>query len=292
LNIGIIGFGILGNAINDVFKDKANIIKSDPKLLNNSANPTRIVLECEFIFICVPTPYSFSNQETDGSIIKTVISEINFLSNKYKKRPIVIIKSTTPPRLVKEFIDTYKDIDIVVNPEYLTEKNSSYDFIHQKFMILGGDHKACKRVSLLFSKYSICNADCKVGYCTAEEASLLKYMANSMLAVKNIFLNQFKEYYDKYFNLKDDSKYNDFLKLFHLDHRMGNVYINKKDYTIPGHDGDIGYGGKCLPKDLNSMISEGNKLNVNFTLLTETEKYNQKIRTYKDWISIDGAFIN
>ncbi len=290
MSIGIVGFGILGNAINDVFKDNINVIKSDPSLVKDGANLTRVVLNCNYIFVCVPTPYSFRKKETDCRIIESVISEINELSGKFNKQPIVIIKSTTPPSVIRDFIDRFSNISIVVNPEYLTEKNARYDFIHQQVMILGGKLEDCEKVRSLFLRYSICNRDCEVGFCKAEEAALLKYMANTMLAVKNIFLNQFKQYYDSYFNSTDDERFNDILKLFFLDKRMGDVYINKKSYTIPGHDGDVGYGGKCLPKDINSIIAEAEKVNIDLSLLKETEKSNQKIRSLLDWLEIDGAF--
>lgn len=292
MNVGIVGFGILGNAINDVFKDSAYVIKSDPKLVKDSANLTRVVIECEFIFICVPTPYSFSKNEIDTSIIERVVSELDRLSEKFEKKPVVIIKSTTPPRVIKDFIDSYENIDLVVSPEYLTEKNARYDFIHQKVMILGGETRVVNRVSNLFLNYSICNRECKIGFTTPEEAALMKYMANSMLAVKNIFLNQFKDYYDNYFGLDCNEPYNDFLELFFLDERMGAVYTNKNRYTVPGHDGDIGFGGKCLPKDINSIIAEGKRLGVDLTLLKETERHNNKIRSFLDWIDIDGAFVD
>ena len=37
-------------------------------------------------------------------------------------------------------------------------------------------------------------------------------------------------------------------RVFQLDERMGTSHFN-----VPGHDGNYGYGGKCLPKDLEAF---------------------------------------
>ena len=52
---------------------------------------------------------------------------------------------------------------------------------------------------------------------------------------------------------------------------------------VPGHDGKLGFGGTCFPKDLNSLIVQMESHNLNADMFKEIWKYNQEIRTVIDW---------
>jgi len=286
INIGIIGYGIVGKATHHAFSIKSNIYINDIKL-DSSYSKQKIIADCKFIFLAIPTPFKISENKTDTRNIENVLRELNEYAMELSTKNIIIIKSALVPRVISECIKNFKAIDIVVSPEYLTERNSYHDFINQKVMILGGDKLICEEVVNLYEKYSICNKQVKIGICKAEEAALIKYMENCFLGMKNIFNNQFKLYYDKFFNIKDKHEYfNNLMGVFYLDERMG-LYPFK--YRIPGPDGDFGYGGKCLPKDIKTMISEADQLGIDLTIMKEVNKYNDKIRTNKDWLEIKGA---
>jgi UDPglucose 6-dehydrogenase len=283
MRIALIGYGIVGESIENALKSSVDCFLVDPKL---SETKIKDLNRVELVFVSVPTPYNLKEDRFDSSILNQVISDLA----SYDINCPVIIKSAVPPRVVKNYIDIHKNLDIVVSPEYLTEKNHLEDFIDSKVMVLGGNTSSCNKIIDFFKNHTKINSNCVYGICTSEEAALIKYMENSFLATKNTFLNQYKQYYDRYFKVNnDDSKFNDLMKLFHLDTRMGDVYFKKRDYTIPGHDGDIGYGGKCLPKDVKTIIQEGKNIGFDFDLLSRVDSYNDKIRKNKDWLTIDGA---
>ena len=288
MNIGVIGYGIVGKSVDVGFKDKCNIYINDPNEKEIfTVSKVDVVENCDYIFVGVPTPYDPEKKKFNNTIIKEVITEINTIASELKYFPIVVIKSAVLPSVIDWFANNCRSIRIVISPEYLTEKTAIHDFVNQKVMILGGEQSDCEEIQTLFKDYSICNRDCKVGICTNKEAALIKYMENSFLAVNNIFLNQFKIMYDAMFgskNVPDD--FNRLLKCFHLDERMGQF---RYPYTIPGPDGDIGFGGKCLPKDVQSIISESKEYGVPLTLLEEVIKINNKIRTDRDWEWINGS---
>jgi len=294
MNIGIVGYGILGKAVMEGFKDKCEVFINDKEISKEAPKTKKeLVLECDYIFICAPTPFNVTKNKCDVEIIDSIIYEINMLSLLKGKRPIVIVKSTVVPSQVRQWVAFYKSIDIVINPEYLTERTSNEDFINQKFMVFGGDIEQCSAVEFLYKHHSSCNKDFKTGFCSHEEASLLKYMANSFLAMYNIFLNEYKflydtmNFYDPISCSKDsDENYNNLIRLFQLDERMG-VFPFK--YEIPGPDKDIGYGGKCLPKDIKSIISEGESVGSKMGLLERVDEINEKIRTNRDWEEIADA---
>lgn len=286
MNIGIIGHGIVGKAIEVGFRDHTKIFINDPKLGDKSISKAAIVTDCEFIFVGVPTPYNVKEKCVDDSIITGIIDELDQLAYTFHNNPIVIVKSAIVPRVVKEWINDCYSIQLVISPEYLTERSFHHDFVNQKVMVLGGLEKNCQKVVELYRDYSICNRQCKIGICSAEEAALIKYMENSFLAMKCIFNNQFKRFYDKHFKTELHDGFNQLMDVFYLDERMG---LFPFKYRVPGPDGDFGYGGKCLPKDVQAIIHEGNNQGTPLTLLERVVEINNIIRTNRDWEFIQGA---
>ena len=71
---------------------------------------------------------------------------------------------------------------------------------------------------------------------------------------------------------------------FITDGRIGNSHID-----VPGHDGDMGFGGKCFPKDLNAMIKRAEALGVNPCVMKGAWQKNKEVRTDLDWYDIPGA---
>ena len=56
---------------------------------------------------------------------------------------------------------------------------------------------------------------------------------------------------------------------------------------MPGPDGELGFGGHCLPKDLSAIISGFKTLG----LLEAVEKVNNKVRENKDWEEMKGRAV-
>ena len=62
-----------------------------------------------------------------------------------------------------------------------------------------------------------------------------------------------------------------------------------RNIDVPGPDGDLGYGGKCFPKDLNALIHLAREKKYRPYLLEEVWRLNEKVRKNKDWLDIPGA---
>ncbi|SVE56770.1 uncharacterized protein METZ01_LOCUS509624, partial [marine metagenome] len=100
-----------------------------------------LVVECDVIFVCVPTPMN-----KDGSchtdIVESVIEEINKWSYAYwgniDRKPTIVIKSTVSPGTTERLHKKYKSVDVIFNPEFLTEATFIEDFKNQNRIILGG----------------------------------------------------------------------------------------------------------------------------------------------------------
>ena len=97
-----------------------------------------------------------------------------------------------------------------------------------------------------------------------------------------IFAN---EIYDLCSKLELD--YDKIIEYATLDPRIGNSHL-----TVPGPDGDFGFGGHCFPKDLSALIYLSEKENSLNNLLKSVKETNDKIRKNRDWEMMKGRAIN
>jgi len=282
MNIGLIGYGIVGKAVEHGFKDKCNVFIYDPKLPEKSETSIKdLILKVDFVFIAVPTPMlDIYGGPSDTSIMDSVMTEVNNACIDVIKPPIIIIKSAILPSRLADYAKFFPSLKLVKSPEYLTDKNSMDDFVNAKLLVLGGEREYTDQVEKLFKEFSICKP-CKVGHCDLIAAGFLKYMENCYLAMKVIFMNQFYEVLRK---SGSKSTWEEVAEIFHYDSRMGNSH-----YGVPGPDGDFGYGGKCLPKDVNGFIYYAQSLGYDLSLMKEVWNINMDIRKDIDWAKIEGV---
>lgn len=286
-SVGIVGYGIVGKAHEIAFEQDCDVLINDPKFthLSNHVDKKELMGRCEAIFICVPTPYNPLERVFNDKIIQTVMKQLDE-NRSSRNNPVVVIKSAVIPSVVKELVEKYPKLLIIVNPEYLSERNSIADLLAQETLILGGPKYGRERIKELFLNHSRCNKKCTIGEGDdAAEIAMIKYMENAFLAVKVIFMNEFKELFDKMFDKTDDKAFNEIIKIHQLDTRMGGTY----PAIIPGPDGHLGFGGKCLPKDILSIISEAEGVGSRMHLLSTTWTKNLKIRSDRNWTEIEGA---
>ena len=71
---------------------------------------------------------------------------------------------------------------------------------------------------------------------------------------------------------------------FLTDGRIGNSHVD-----VPGHDGYMGFGGKCFPKDINAFINFFKDTKVKPTVLSAAWQKNVEVREENDWEKIEGA---
>jgi len=138
MKIGILGQGYVGLAIKVGFQphySDLNYFDKFHKKKSSVKNLEKLVHCSDIIFICLPTPMKKSGQ-CDTSIVRKEIVKINDYSSNKK---IVVIKSTVPPGTSLDIDNENDNIDVIFNPEFLTEKNFLEDFKKQNRIILGGN---------------------------------------------------------------------------------------------------------------------------------------------------------
>ena len=282
-NIGIIGRGFVGNAVANGFSEgtgfKAKIRIFDTNPLRSTHSLEEVIKNSEVVFISVPTP---SNK--DGSInlevLDNCLEQIDKEVKKVKKvNCIFLIRSTVIPGTTRRFQNKFPNLKLVFNPEFLTERSATFDFISQTSYVLGGEKKNTKTIKELYqlrfgSTISIIETD-------YESAELIKYVCNTFFATKVSFLNEMKLLSDKV-----GADWDTVIEGFVRDGRVGHSHTQ-----VPGPDGKLGFGGSCFPKDIQALINFGDSLSINLNVLKGAWKTNLKIRPEKDWEKLLGRAI-
>jgi len=278
MNIGIIGQGFVGSAIREGLKNYYKIYTYDIDQEKCNSTLMDLIVNCGIIFQCLPTPMS-SDGECDLSIVEESLKKINNLTSAIQDKPIVIIKSTVPPGTTEKLNKKNRNLNVIFSPEFLTEANHIDDFKNQTRIILGGPRPYTTKVKTMFRKAFPKIPIVKTGYKTAE---MVKYFLNNFLTVKVLFANEMYQICEElgidYDKVTEYSLY---------DTRIGRSHL-----AVPGPDGDFGVGGHCFPKDLAAMIYLSEQLGIDPQILKCVQNKNEKIRTNKDWLSMEGRAIS
>jgi len=256
--IAIIGHGYVGKAMVKFFKDHYDVFIYDPNEENSHTQED--INKCDLGVICVPTPMS-DDGSCDTSIVEEVVS--------WLKTPLAILKSTVPVGITDELISKY-GLRMVFAPEYCGESTywSPYSFHTEvkdtPFFTFGGDSKDCSEA---IDYYLPITGPMKTYHqTTAKTAEMAKYMENCFYATKIAFCN---EVYSICEGMGID--WNAAREAWLLDPRIHPMH------TAVFKD-NRGFGGKCLPKDLNAMVSFALQGGVNPILLKSVWESNMEVR--------------
>ena len=271
MKIGIIGQGYVGTALKEGFQDFYQVETYDKYDLGTSTHSkiSDIVELSDVIFVCVPTP-----MRQDGSCYTGIVEEVIREINENANGQIVVIKSTVPPGTTDRINQEYTHSTVIFNPEFLTEANFIQDFKNQSRIILGGDRKGTNIVRQIYSRIFPNATIVKTG---AKHAEMVKYFTNCFLATKVSFANEMYNICNQL-----DLDYDKIVEYATYDERLG-----KSHWAVPGPDGDFGYGGHCLPKDLSAIVSEFDT----YGLLEAVEQVNDQVREDRDWEHMVGRAV-
>lgn len=223
MKVAIIGYGFVGKATEYLLqKDESlEILIHDPMLGIEIMRWNDI----EFAFICVPTP---TNPETGALDASVAVQEALILPNTC----VPVIRSTLGPDQVYRFPNR-----TIFMPEFLRENSWKQDIDDPDLPLILGN--ADTEIFQLLQP--ICLATGKTFYgMSSELACMYKVARNTALAMTVAVANQLSEACDV-----SGVNYSDLSKLLTDDPVLANSHWN-----VPGPDGESGFGGKCLPKDL------------------------------------------
>tara|TARA_B100000131_G_C18092661_1_gene602801 strand:+ start:691 stop:1551 length:861 start_codon:yes stop_codon:yes gene_type:complete len=282
MKIGIVGNGFVGSSVAFGFSAQTGC-DAEVKIYDKDTSKATHGLEevintSDYIFVSVPTP-----SNPDGSInldiIYNLFEEMNQLNCRTNN--IFLLRSTVTPGTTRKLKRKFKNLNIVFNPEFLTERSAKLDFINQARFIIGGRKQDTNKVEKLFRwRFGETTPVIKTNYETAE---LIKYMNNCFFATKVSFLNEMYQIADKC-----GADWDMAVEGFVRDGRIGHSHMN-----VPGPDGKFGFGGSCFPKDIQAMINFSDELGISSNVLNGAWKTNLEVRPEQDWKKLKGrAVIN
>ena len=228
----------------------------------------KAVSQSGIVFICVGTP-SRANGSLNTEYIERVCIEIGRALAQKPGYCTVALRSTILPGIAESVVvplleehsgkKAGADFGFALNPEFLREGSSVYDFYHPPKTIIGElDRKSSDVIASIYE-----GIDAPVFRLGLDEAAMVKYADNSFHAIKVAFANEIGR----------------ICKLYDIDSRMvmdvftKDVKLNLSScYLKPG----FAFGGSCLPKDLRAIIHTANQNDIEVPLLKATIESNMK----------------
>jgi UDPglucose 6-dehydrogenase len=286
-HIAIFGSGVVGYAVGRGFLERGNDVlfcDVDPEVVAQLSrrgyrSTTSSSLEgetAEFFFLTVPTPTDSKTKSIDLVSLRSALEEIakGFLRKMKKGRyPVVVVKSTVIPGTTEEYAIPIleklsgkragKDFGVVVNPEYLREKQALEDFNHPRLILIGTtDQKAFDLVYALYASF-----DAPIIQVEPKEAEMQKYVHNLVNAAKISFFNEIRQAADVA-NVNPE-------KLFELTIRSAEAFWNPR-YGLR----NLGpYQGSCLPKDTQAFHTWAKEeLDLPLPMLEATMRVNEGLK--------------
>ncbi len=235
------------------------------------------VADCEFAYLCVPTPQGLDGS-ADLSYIEAAAREIG---PALPTEAVVVNKSTVPvgsTRVVEQAL-ARSDVAVVSNPEFLREGSAVHDFLHPDRIVIGADDQgAAIRVASLYISLAA-----PLVVTDPASAETIKYASNAFMATKISFVNAVAAVCEAV-----GADVNDVVLGMGYDKRIGH------DFLRPGP----GWGGSCLPKDTRAMVRIAEDAGYDFDLLKGVIAVNdQQLERVADQVeamaggSVDGKVV-
>jgi UDPglucose 6-dehydrogenase len=217
------------------------------------------------VFLAVGTPEG-ADGRPDMRTIHEVARQIGACMTEYK---VIAIKSTVPvgtareiKRIIKENLKSPIDFDVVSNPEFLREGAAINDFLRPDRIILGSDSE--RALAIMRDVYRPLYLLKKPIVSTSNEtAELIKYAANTMLALRISFMNEIANLCERV-----GADVYDVAVALGMDKRIGSKFLH------PGP----GYGGSCFPKDVKALANIARGCDYDFQIVEAIIAVNERQR--------------
>jgi UDPglucose 6-dehydrogenase len=209
--------------------------------LSFGADIAAAVAGVDAVFIAVGTPTRRGDGHADLTYVYAAVEQVARVLTGYT---VIVTKSTVPVgtgRRIREILQATRpdlEVDVASNPEFLREGSAIGDFMRPDRVVIGVETERAREVlRLLYRPLYLIEAP--ILFTTLETAELIKYAANSFLAMKVTFINEMADICER-----SGADVHDVARGIGLDGRIGKKFLH------PGP----GYGGSCFPKDTLAMV--------------------------------------
>ena len=247
--------------------------------LRFTADGAEAVREADVVFICVGTPPTESG-EADLSAIDNVA---RMIAKETRTPKLVIEKSTVPAQTgeeLKRALQVYATnpgakFRVASNPEFLREGTAVADFFHPDRIVIGVEDKESEQElreiyqPILEGRFRcpVHQPNCPPAstpefvVTTIASAELIKHASNSFLGLKISYANVLADLCERLGGNVDEVT-----RAVGLDPRIGGQFLKA----------GLGFGGFCLPKDIQAFVRLADRAGVDFGMLKEAERVNKQ----------------
>lgn len=243
----------------------------------------------DVIFIAVNTP-SLPDGNADLSFVRLAADSIaEHLGEKFV---VVVNKSTVPigsgnwvEAIIREhYYEVHNTkpnglFNVVSSPEFLAQGSALQGSFYPDRIIIGSEHEpSVERLKELFGPLMRQDFEAPVGLprpagltevpmlvCDLISAEMVKYAANSFLALKISFINEIAHLAQKV-----GADVTAIAKGIGLDKRIGNRFLNA----------GIGWGGSCFGKDTAALVATARDYNLDMPIIRAARDVNYAQRTW------------
>lgn len=240
-----------------------------------------LVRNCEGVFICVPTP-GLPTGRIDLRPIEKCAKSVGISLRSTRDFRTVVVKSTVVPGTTEHFVAPIlfresrrraRDVGVASNPEFLAEGTMVRDSIRPSRIVIGTSDSR----SLAWLRRVYRGFDAPIFNLSPSGAELVKYAANTFLALKVSFANELARLSDR-FGVNVDSV----MTAVGHDRRIGTGFLRAGP----------GFGGSCFDKDVRAFVRQSEGLGVRFrcgetALLVNDEQLDYVIERIKSAV---GSF--
>jgi UDPglucose 6-dehydrogenase len=221
----------------------------------------------QVVFIAVGTPPR-GDGSADLSHVEAVAREVAQHIEDYK---VVVTKSTVPvgtgkrlKALIRKHLRKEVPFDVASNPEFLREGSAIEDFMRPNRVVLGTESaRATEILKALYRPLYLIETPFVIT--DIETAELIKLASNSFLALKISFINELSRLCEAV-----GADVHILARALGLDQRIGPKFLH------PGP----GFGGSCLPKDVQALRSMALQHGVRLRLPEAILQVNQAQRQW------------
>lgn len=226
MRIGVIGMGTVGVATARCWVEHAEVRTYD-KETGRCTHSLDAALDCDMVFVCLPEC--------------AVMPWFHSLPVDARKRCFAL-RSTVPMGTTR-FLREYGFTQLVHYPCFATERCANVDEHYPWRSVIGGEGACAKLLNaMLGARFP----GVPVHALSSGDSELLKLGQNAFFAVKVAFFNELRALCDR-----AGGDWELLRKAMLSDGRISSSHT-----MVPGPDGELGFGGRCLPKDLSQFIAE------------------------------------
>ena len=234
----------------------------------------------DVIFICVGTP---PLQDGDADL-SAIDGAARLIASEARSSKLVVEKSTVPMQTGQKLSralgiygrNSNWSFAVASNPEFLREGSAVLDFLHPDRVVIGvSDESAEAQLREIYRpilSQELLQCPVHEGACPQKQppellvtsinsAELIKHASNSFLALKISYANLIADICESM-----GADVAEVVRGMGLDPRIGPAFLR------PG----LGFGGFCLPKDIQAFIRLGERAGVDVSLLKDAELINKR----------------